>query len=145
MYFVDRKKIEELLIYIDELLEQISNNEFTSKLELMALERIAHVLIESILDVGNLMIDGFIMRDPGSYEDIIDILVDEKVIPEEQEAVYKDVVGLRKSLVTDFMNVDHQQLVVKLKDSVNTLTEFSPHTRTYLTNELGVANAFLPE
>ncbi|GAA3319942.1 hypothetical protein GCM10020331_028930 [Ectobacillus funiculus] len=30
------------------------------------------------LDVGNAIIDGFIMRDPGSYEDIIDILVDEK-------------------------------------------------------------------
>ena len=33
-----------------------------------------------MMDVGNLMIDGFIMRDPGSYEDIIDILIDEKVI-----------------------------------------------------------------
>ena len=35
--------------------------------------------MESMMDVGNLMIDGFIMRDPGSYEDIIDILVDEKL------------------------------------------------------------------
>jgi len=145
MYFVDRKQIEELLIYIDGLLEEISNNEFTSKLEKLALERIAHVLIEAILDVGNLMIDGFIMRDPGSYEDIIDILTDEKVIPEEQEAVYKDVIGFRKNLVTDFMYVDHQQLEIKLKEYVNTLTEFGTHIRTYLTNELGVANAFLPE
>ena len=37
-------------------------------------------VIESIIDVGNTMIDGFIMRDPGGYEDIIDIMEDEKVI-----------------------------------------------------------------
>ena len=29
------------------------------------------------------MIDGFIMRDPGSYEDIIDIMEDERVITTE--------------------------------------------------------------
>ena len=29
------------------------------------------------------MIDGFIMRDPGGYEDIIDIMEDEKVITKE--------------------------------------------------------------
>ena len=48
--------------------------------EKLALERVNYLLIESIIDVGNSMIDGFIMRDPGSYEDIIDILVDEKVM-----------------------------------------------------------------
>lgn len=30
------------------------------------------------------MIDGFIMRDPGSYDDIMDILVDEKVVTEKR-------------------------------------------------------------
>lgn len=30
------------------------------------------------------MIDGFIMRDPGSYDDIMDILVDEKVVTEKE-------------------------------------------------------------
>ena len=49
-----------------------------------ALERIVHLLVECILDTGNDMIDGFIMRDPGSYDDIMDILVDEKVVPTEE-------------------------------------------------------------
>ena len=48
----------------------------------LALERMVQISIDSVLDVGNAMIDGFIMRDPGSYEDIIDILLDEKVITE---------------------------------------------------------------
>ena len=35
------------------------------------------------------MIDGFIMRDPGSYEDIIDILMDERVISAEEGQAMK--------------------------------------------------------
>ena len=56
------------------------------------------------MDVGNLIIDGFIMRDPGSYEDIIDIFVDEKVITTDMEAPLKAVVGLRKMLVSEFID-----------------------------------------
>ena len=41
------------------------------------------------------MIDGFIMRDPGSYDDIIDILEDEKVIQSEQAIPLKAFISLR--------------------------------------------------
>ena len=54
-----------------------------SLIESLALARLAHVIVESMIDVGNTMIDGFIMRDPGGYEDIIDIMEDEKVITAE--------------------------------------------------------------
>ena len=145
MYFVDRKKIEEILQYMNGLLEEVINNNFQTGIEKMGLERITHVLIESALDVGNMMIDGFIMRDPGSYEDIIDILIDEKVIPERQEEIYKQFIGLRKSLVTDYMMIDHKQLEIELKEYAPTLKEFSNYIQAYLKNELGVANAFIPE
>ena len=55
------------------------------------IERITHNTIESFMDVGNLIIDGFIMRDPGSYDDIIDILIDEKVIASEMEKPFKEL------------------------------------------------------
>lgn len=143
MYFIDREKIEEILLYMDDLLEFIANNRFTTKMEKIALERVTHVLIESTLDVGNMMIDGFIMRDPGSYEDIIDILIDEKVVPKDQEEAYKEFIALRKSLVTNYMNVDHQELEKNLNESVVVLRTFSSYIREYLKNELKVANAFL--
>lgn len=97
MYFVDRKKIEENLTYMDHLLDLLENELFDSPIEKLGKERIIHILIESVLDVGNMMIDGFIMRDPGSYDDIIDILIDEKVIPVEQELAYKKFISLRKT------------------------------------------------
>jgi uncharacterized protein YutE (UPF0331/DUF86 family) len=112
---------------------------------MLALERIAHVLIESVLDVGNMMIDGFIMRDPGSYEDIIDILIDEQVLPEGQEDEYKQFISLRKSLVTNYNNVEHHALEEALRKSLPVLEQFSLHISEYLQNELGVANAFIPD
>ena len=83
MYFVDREKIEQILVFMNEQMNNFTHQrEWNTTIEKLGLERVAHTLIESILDVGNSMIDGFIMRDPGSYEDIIDILLDEKVINE---------------------------------------------------------------
>ena len=52
------------------------------------------------------MIDGFIMRDPGSYEDIIDIMEDEQVITPEMADPLKQVIGLRKMIVREFTKVD---------------------------------------
>lgn len=43
------------------------------------------------------MIDGFIMRDPGSYDDIMDILVDEKVVTEEEGTHLKQFISYRKN------------------------------------------------
>lgn len=81
MYFVDRGKIEETLTFMEAKLSAFAEqSQWKTAIEQAALERIAHTVIESMLDVGNTMIDGFIMRDPGSYEDIIDILEDEQVI-----------------------------------------------------------------
>ncbi|MGJ9457492.1 DUF86 domain-containing protein [Oceanobacillus sp. CF4.6] len=145
MYFVDRSKIEQTLLYMEEILNEMKKQTFSSYMEKFSLERMVHVLIESTLDVGNMMIDGFIMRDPGSYDDIIDILIDEKVIPSEEEQAYKSFISLRKMLVNDYTDVDHVRLLHTMTEYGEVLDQFSSNIRTYLTNELGVANAFSNE
>lgn len=85
MYFVDRNNIEQTLRFFETQLALFdSTPAWQSEIEKRALERISHLMIECILDVGNDMIDGFIMRDPGSYDDIMDILTDEKVVAEDE-------------------------------------------------------------
>ena len=147
MYFVDRSKIGATLNYLDKILtlfEEEANwlNDDKSKL---ALQCIGHNTIEALMDVGNLMIDGFIMRDPGSYEDIIDILIDEKVITEDMENPLKEVVALRKMLVREFINVNDQQVVDVLTSNLPSLKKYSGLVSSYLENELGPVSAFLPE
>ncbi|MER2028468.1 MAG: DUF86 domain-containing protein [Solibacillus sp.] len=147
MYFVDRNKITNNLAHLDELLAifESTENWLADDIHKLALQRIGHNVMEAMMDVGNLVIDGFIMRDPGSYEDIIDIFVDEKVITEEMDAPLKAVVGLRKMIVREFIAVDSEEILNVLTANLNILKQFSSKVHDYLTNELGPVSAFLPE
>jgi uncharacterized protein YutE (UPF0331/DUF86 family) len=146
MYFVDRDQIEKTLVFIEVNLKSLKEqSNWTSSIEKLALERISHTIIEAILDVGNHMIDGFIMRDPGSYEDIIDILLDEKVVDEQNANQLRDLVRLRKILVQSYINVNHEEVVTAMNDNSEALNQFPKSIRAYLLNELGPVSAFLPE
>ncbi|MDE5415325.1 DUF86 domain-containing protein [Alkalihalobacterium chitinilyticum] len=146
MYFVDREKIENTLTHIEVLLSRYRNQStWESDIEKLALERIGHNLIESIIDVGNAMIDGFIMRDPGSYEDIIDILEDEKVVDASASEQLRHVIRFRKPLVQAYVTVDHSKLLNILEENVEAIEAFPGAVRHYLEAELGPVSAFLPK
>lgn len=143
MYFVDREKIEKTLLFYEEnlgLLEAETN--WTSTLEIKALERISQLLIEAVLDVGNSMIDGFIMRDPGSYEDIIDILEDEKVVTTQVANDLKEIILFRKVIVQDYLEINHEELFSSFQKNKQSLKNFPEAVRSYLVNELGPVSAF---
>lgn len=147
MYFVDRNKITLNLAHLDELLAifEAKKDWLADDISKLALQRIGHNVMEAMMDVGNLIIDGFIMRDPGSYEDIIDIFVDEKVITPEMDAPIKAVVGLRKMIVREFIAVDNEEILRVLTENLSIMKQFSGKVQDYLTNELGPVSAFLPE
>ncbi|HHY71782.1 MAG TPA: DUF86 domain-containing protein [Bacillus bacterium] len=143
MYFVDRDKIEQLLQLIENNIKIVNEQtSWQSHLEKLALERVVHLVIESVLDVGNSLIDGFIMRDPGSYEDIIDILLDEKVIDANDELPLKTIISFRKEVVQNYTEIDHGQILQELKEHLEALKAFPDKVRRYLENELGVITAF---
>ncbi|GGC81503.1 hypothetical protein GCM10007216_10050 [Thalassobacillus devorans] len=142
MYFVDRKKIESTLLYMEGLMQEYQNHDFESFLEKLSLERITHMTIEAVIDVGNMMIDGFIMRDPGSYEDIIDILTDEKVIPESHQEPFKNFIRLRRMLIQDYLEIEHTVIEKSWKNTQGVLETFPASVRKYLDEELGPVSAF---
>jgi uncharacterized protein YutE (UPF0331/DUF86 family) len=143
MYFVDREKIEAILAFLEEEISLFTNQKnWSTPLEKAALERLTHVMIEAVLDVGNAMIDGFIMRDPGSYEDIIEILIDEKVVSSEVGTSLKILVQFRKVLVQMYTDIDHQKLQEEFSTHLQELVVFPTNIRDYLANELGPVSAF---
>nr|WP_090892668.1 DUF86 domain-containing protein [Evansella caseinilytica] len=145
MYFVDRGLLEKRLLNLEKYIALFSEQEeWKSPVERLALERMSHVMIEIIIDVGNQMIDGFIMRDPGSYEDIVDILVDEGVVAAYEGESYKRFIGWRKKLLQEYGQVDHRELLAALLDTKTHLAAFPKQVRRYLKNELGPVSAFLP-
>ncbi|WP_059105867.1 DUF86 domain-containing protein [Shouchella shacheensis] len=145
MYFVDRKKMEATLLYMEKLtpLMGTMDDDQTMK-NALASERLAMVMIESVIDVGNQMIDGFIMRDPGGYEDIVDILHDESVIEKNQAEELKTLIRFRKKLTYEFVDLKPSEVVAVLKESASGIQDFPEAIRAYLRNELGPVSAFLP-
>lgn len=143
MYFVDREKIEEILIYLEGLIEIFSKQQaWSTSIEKAALERLVQMMLEAVIDVGNAMIDGFIMRDPGSYEDIVEILMDEKVISEETGEILKKLLTYRKMLVQNYTQIHHFELQKEFAEELNSFSLFAKNVRTYLESELGPVSAF---
>jgi uncharacterized protein YutE (UPF0331/DUF86 family) len=119
-----------------------AKEEYVQQIDQYALERMAQLMIDCILDVGNAIIDGFIMRDPGSYGDIIDILVDEKVVQLKEGEGLKEIVRLRKMLVQDYISVQHEQVIAALQEQRAVIEAYPSHVRRYLEQELGPVSAF---
>lgn len=143
MYFVDREKIEVTLQFIEKKISLFESKKYwETEIEKAAFERICHTIIEGILDVGNAMIDGFIMRDPGSYDDIIDILMDEQVVSHETGAGLKNIINYRKNLVQAYTEVLHEEIGQVFHKQMKALKEFAPNVRKYLIDELGPVTAF---
>ena len=94
MYFVDKDKLTQKITYLQKLTEDYNDN----KRNLYAFERIGQMLIESSVDIGNMIIDGFILRDPGNYKDVIDILELENVISKETNHISIELLMLENSL-----------------------------------------------
>ncbi|WP_026688475.1 DUF86 domain-containing protein [Alteribacter aurantiacus] len=145
MYFVDRELIEKRLTYLENLLGEMAKQYSKEEEEVpLVLERAGHMIIETMMDVGNQMIDGFIMRDPGSFEDIVDILLDERVINSEEEKGIKALLPWRKTLLQEYTHIDHAKLKEEYKEQMPILLRFPTRVRMYLENELGPVSAFLP-
>lgn len=136
MYFVDRDELDEKLVYIDKLSHEVENA------ETYALERVCHMLIEAVVDVGNMIIDGFVMRDPGSYQDVIDILEMELVISSESKAQISNTLPARQWFVRNYTNIDHLQVKTLFLKNIHAYQIFKKDVETFITNELGPVSAF---
>lgn len=143
MYLIDKDKITSLLNFMEkrclQLDEVINAKGIAGDL---ARERYAEVLIASILDVGHLLIDGFMMRDAGSYEDIICILADEQVIPQEEKPALIKFVSLRAVFLREYEAIDEVKILNAIIAVTEVLQYFPQHIRTYLEKEAIVAHAF---
>lgn len=105
MYYVNREQIARRLDAIPEVAEGLRQvvQAWDGGLILgMVQERCLHLAVEIVTDVGSYLIDGFIMRDASSYDDIIQINYEENVFDESTYGVLRQLVTLRKPLVQDY-------------------------------------------
>lgn len=142
MYYVNKEQIERRLHTIPEIITglQIVADQWDGGLILgFAQERALHLAIEVVTDIGSYLIDGFIMRDASSYEDILDITHEEKVFNSTVHVALISLVQLRKPLVQNYYEWDRPSLHPLTKALPTILNEFSVSVRDYLDQELGTS------
>lgn len=138
MYFVDKDKLTYKLNYLQKLTEDYSEN----KENHYAFERIAQMLIESSVDIGNMVIDGFVLRDPGNYKDVIDILELEGVISKETQQGINQTVDVRKRFVHQYDQLDTKDLSPLFDASLKDYERFIDEVINFLNNENVPVTAF---
>ncbi|MCS1351784.1 DUF86 domain-containing protein [Mechercharimyces sp. CAU 1602] len=138
MYEVDTTRINaqcDILQTALTVMEEVKENGNRDLMEQFAVARAIHLAVESVIDVGNSLIDGFIMRDPGGYLDIIDILEDERVIPVESVAELKALVYFRERLVRYYHEMKADE-VWEWLNRTDVLSSYRGWIQSYLAKEL---------
>jgi uncharacterized protein YutE (UPF0331/DUF86 family) len=116
MYFINHEQIDQRIQFLGylaltckQLEEQWSQGDASDILQ-MAQERVLHLAIETVTDVGSLLIDAFILRDASSYEDIVEIVHGEGAYSESLTETLLQLVKLRKPLVQEFVSWNREEL-----------------------------------
>ncbi|HEC2153451.1 DUF86 domain-containing protein [Staphylococcus delphini] len=138
MYFVDKTQLETKLKYLKQLTEDYE----TVKSNHYAFERVAQMLIESSVDIGNMIIDAFILRDPGNYKDVIDILELEGAISKETQRALHQTIDVRRQFVHYYDTLDTAQLIPLFDQTVPFYEQFIEEVLQFLENENVPVTAF---
>lgn len=143
MYYVNRQQIEKRLLSLPQTIEAmrlVAAQWDGTLLQGLAQERALHLALEAVTDIGSYLIDGFIMRDAGSYEDIVEIIYGEKVIDDELRGIMLQLVRLRRPLVQDYYEWDRKALHPLTMELPAALERFADRINRYLLSELGEEN-----
>ncbi|MDT0715344.1 DUF86 domain-containing protein [Staphylococcus chromogenes] len=138
MYFVNKEKLSRKLTYLKQLTEDyesVKNNHY-------AFERAAQMLIESSVDIGNMIIDAFILRDPGNYKDVIDILELEGAISKETKLHLHKTIEVRKQFVHLYDELNMAEVQPLFDEALPYYRQFIEEVVYFLENENVPVTAF---
>jgi uncharacterized protein YutE (UPF0331/DUF86 family) len=144
MYYVNHEQINKRLQFIPTLVEACGTLarkwEAVPRSEQLLLqlaqERTLHLAIEAVTDIGSLLIDAFMLRDASSYEDIIDILVNEHAFAENEAIVFRQLVQLRKSLTQEYVSFPRDMLHPLIYELPAALANFAEAIPAFINREL---------
>ncbi|MBM7563839.1 DUF86 domain-containing protein [Paenibacillus sacheonensis] len=140
MYYVNREQISvrlEVIPEVAEALKYLQSHWDGSLIHGMAQERALILAIETLTDIGSYLIDGFIMRDASSYEDIVTIIAGEEVFPDSLQEPLLELVKLRRPLVQDYFEWPRKELHPFTAMMPDLLLAFKEAVESYLLRELG--------
>ena len=143
MYYVNIEQIEARLKFLPTVVQALRELAGAGAacaqaplLTHLAQERALILAIEAVTDVGSFLIDGFMMRDASSYEDIVDVLRTEGVLPNDVADGLKTLISLRRPLMQEYMDWARVSLRDDLGLTAEHLEQFQSLVRAFIEKEL---------
>ena len=130
-----QKRLQKLENYIRVLREykEVPPKEFKQNIQIHStVERHFELAIECILDIGNHIIAAQSFRSPEDYRDIITILGEEKVIPEDFAQSFASIANFRNILVHEYITLDLDLVYQYLHTSLDDFIKFTKYIAKYL-------------
>ncbi|CAM3313257.1 type VII toxin-antitoxin system HepT family RNase toxin [Nosocomiicoccus ampullae] len=137
MLFVDKNLILTRLDYIKDLTKEIDTD------NTLALERVCEMLIEASVDVGNMIIDAFVLRDPGNYLDVMDIMKTEGVVSEDDFKKFEETFKFRNNLVREYEDIDHEKMRKVFKENLSAYQDFKESVLHFFETDPQAVTAFI--
>ncbi|TXK86104.1 DUF86 domain-containing protein [Paenibacillus sp. N3.4] len=142
MYFINHEQIDQRIQFLTSLANACNQlekqwAEGTNNLVWqLAQERVLQLAIETVTDVGSLLIDAFILRDASSYEDIVEIVQGEGAYSAALTETLLQLVKLRKPLVQDYATWDREGMHPLIPLIPAALEEFGTSVRAFIKKEM---------
>ncbi|MBI2336833.1 MAG: DUF86 domain-containing protein [Deltaproteobacteria bacterium] len=95
-------------------------------------ERLLHVSIEAMLDVGSHIVAEEKLGEPLEYKDVFILLVQAKILPKSHEQAFIKLAGLRNRIVHLYDEIDHRLLHKALKKELGDFELFVRSIIRYL-------------
>ena len=115
MLMVDKellsRKLSRLQNYVDVLktAEDINWQKYRDDLRIKAfVERYLHLAIEELLDIANHFVSFYQWREPAGYRDLLLILTEHGIFPQEHLTIFQNMASFRNMLVHRYENIDDE-------------------------------------
>lgn len=130
-----QKRLQKLEEYIKILREYqaVPLEKFKQDIQIHStVERHFELAIECILDVGNHIIAAQSLRSPEDYRDIITVLGEENIIPQDFAKPFAPVANFRNILAHEYITLDLDIVYQHLQTDLNDFVKFAKYISEYL-------------
>lgn len=97
-----------------------------------AIERYLEVSLECVLDIGEMVISKGGFRKPETYKEIIEILGEEGILPEEFAERFAEAAKFRNILVHMYAEIDVEMVYEILQNNLGDFNDFARFIASYL-------------
>jgi len=123
-------KARQYLDYLEDIKVKYSYEEFKNDPMIYgSVERVLHLIIESLMDIGNHIISEQNLGQVEFYNNIPDLLFNHNYLNEEQRDLFLKIIGFRNILVHDYLEINsaivYNILEKNLSDLESILKEYA--------------------